>query len=117
DEGAGILNWVVEGFLRWREHGLEIPNKVVAATEEYREAEDTLLTFIQERMVAGPNESAYTDDVYRAWVAWSEARGERAGSSRELTEKIKARGIPVMVGTANRRRFAGLSLTTAPSEM
>jgi putative DNA primase/helicase len=47
-ELPGILNWALEGCLMWQEHGLEPPQEVQTATEEYREEMDPLGDFLAE---------------------------------------------------------------------
>ena len=39
-ELPGILNWMVEGCREWRANGLQVPEKLTAATQDYREDED-----------------------------------------------------------------------------
>jgi putative DNA primase/helicase len=52
-EGAGILAWMVRGCLEWQKRGLDMPDEVRQATEEYRENEDILGRFIKERLAFG----------------------------------------------------------------
>ena len=42
----GILSWMVRGCIDWQQHGLGEPVAVVAATNDYRAAEDILAVFI-----------------------------------------------------------------------
>ena len=35
-EKSGILNWLIEGLLRWRREGLAVPAVITNATDEYR---------------------------------------------------------------------------------
>ena len=46
-EASGVLEWLVRGCLRWQRDGLNPPEKVRAATEEYRRNEDLLADFLQ----------------------------------------------------------------------
>jgi putative DNA primase/helicase len=48
DEGPGILNWMLEGYLKWCESGLNMPSKVQEATQLYFEDNDILQQFIDE---------------------------------------------------------------------
>ena len=40
EERAGILNWAIQGCLKWQEDGLEPPEQVTSATDEYRNEMD-----------------------------------------------------------------------------
>ena len=44
-EAPGILAWIIRGCLKYQQMGLCPPEKVRAATEEYRRSEDLLATF------------------------------------------------------------------------
>src|SRR5262249_4271137 len=55
-ELAGILRWAVQGCLDWQRSGLTLPNRVRAATNEYRTAEVQVGQFVNDRCVVG---SAY----------------------------------------------------------
>ena len=48
-EADGILRWAVEGCLMWQREGLNPPDVVKAATEEYRQEMDALSEFIADR--------------------------------------------------------------------
>lgn len=47
-ESSGIFNWMIEGFKKYQEQGLEIPPDVVEATKAYKEEEDDIGQFIKE---------------------------------------------------------------------
>ncbi len=46
-EASGILHWLVEGFRMWRAEGLNPPDVVTAATDQYRRSEDLISQFIE----------------------------------------------------------------------
>ena len=48
-EGAGILNWMIEGCLLWQDHGLMAPTGVVAATSKYERESNPLNDFLEEQ--------------------------------------------------------------------
>ena len=47
-EAPGILAWIIRGCLKYQQMGLCPPEKVRAATEEYRRSEDLLADFLEE---------------------------------------------------------------------
>lgn len=49
DARKAVLAWAVRGCLEWQADGLAIPDRVIAATEEYREEMDPLGEFIEDR--------------------------------------------------------------------
>ena len=52
-ERDGILAWALEGCLEWQRMGLKPPPAVMAATEDYFEAEDAIGRWIDERCERG----------------------------------------------------------------
>ncbi len=69
-ERSGILAWLVRGCLDWQHHGLTIPSSILLATSKYREEEDRLLLFIDERCVVASHAIVGGDDLYSAYKAW-----------------------------------------------
>jgi putative DNA primase/helicase len=49
-ESSGVLNWLIEGCLKWQQDGclLKRPKSVETATQEYREESDPLNEFVAE---------------------------------------------------------------------
>lgn len=92
-EYGGILNWLVGGCLDWQRHGLGEPEKVKAATAEYRAAEDVLAEFIDETCIMGAGHSTRATDVRRKLDEWCKANGERSISTRRLGEYLAEQGI------------------------
>jgi P4 family phage/plasmid primase-like protien len=48
EEAPGILNWMIEGCLKWQKDGLKVPESIIEATQEYREEQDSLSDFFSE---------------------------------------------------------------------
>jgi putative DNA primase/helicase len=72
-EAAGILNWIVAGCLAWQRDGLQEPDAVLAATEEYRQESDVLAPFLDARCMTGDGLNVRADALYRAYRAWASA--------------------------------------------
>jgi len=52
-EGAGILNWMLQGLRDWSKGGLRTPGPIVQSTAAYREEQDVLGEWIAERCISG----------------------------------------------------------------
>jgi putative DNA primase/helicase len=50
-EAAGVLNWLVEGCLKWQSEGLNDPEDIRIHTSEYRASMDTIKVFLDEYYV------------------------------------------------------------------
>src|SRR4029077_16760638 len=75
-EGAGILRWMVQGALSWQKIGLAKPSVVRQATESYRDSEDVLKHYLQERTVLGKDFWVYDQELYSSYRNWCENNKE-----------------------------------------
>ena len=108
-ERDGILAWALQGCLEWQQTGLKPPEAVMAATEDYFEAEDALGRWIEERCVTGPSHWTGSSALFASWKSWAEANGEYAGSLKRFSETLTTRGFEKQ-DTRNARGFRGLAL-------
>ena len=90
-EWPGILRWMIDGCLEWQRIGLNPPKSVTEATKEYLAEEDAHSQWINECCVkSGWGSSA---SLFGSWRVWAEARGERVGTSKGLSEALKKQGF------------------------
>jgi P4 family phage/plasmid primase-like protien len=78
EEGSGILRWAVEGCLEWRQLGdLGTPASVVEAVKEYRDEEDFIGRFIDERYEVTGKDDDYVanPDLYQTYQIWCVMNG------------------------------------------
>lgn len=47
-ENSGILNWLIAGYAMWKKEGLEEPEAVRQANEEYKMDMDAVETFVND---------------------------------------------------------------------
>ena len=92
-EFPGILAWAVRGCLKWQESGLREPLIVQAATSAYRNQQDVLGTFLEERCVREPSACVNATALLREYHVYCEANGEYQMSGKEFAEALKRRGI------------------------
>jgi putative DNA primase/helicase len=69
DEGPGILKWLIDGCLEYQRIGLNPPQSVVAATDEYFLSQNTVAAWIEERCEVG---EALWDLSSRLFASWRE---------------------------------------------
>jgi len=76
-ERAGILNWMIAGALSYLECGLQIPEEVRAATEEYRDQSDAYGAFLRAACeVTGEDADMVSPgDLYAAFKVFCERQG------------------------------------------
>jgi putative DNA primase/helicase len=92
----GILNWALAGCLAFQEQGLNPPEKIVAATQQYKEEQDKIGEFIIEQLVTGAGAKEKMTTVMEAWRLWCNNKGYHPFGQRKLQEKLAARGINIV---------------------
>ena len=108
-ERDGILAWALEGCLEWQRIGLQPPASVLAATEEYFDAEDAVGRWLDERCDQGPLLQDTSQRLYADWKSWAEVNGEFPGSNKRFSETLVNRGF-ARANTNKARGFRGLAL-------
>jgi len=76
-EYPGILNWLIDGALRFIESGLPIVASVEEATKEYRSEMDPISDFIRDCVEPAPGHAETARTLYQAYVSWSMANAKR----------------------------------------
>jgi len=90
-ERPGILAWLAKGCLAWQREGLNPPKSVLAATAAYRDAEDTIKTFLGERCIEDQALHVRAGTLYAAYKAWAEGNGERSMTGTKFGRYIGER--------------------------
>lgn len=110
--GVAILAWLVKGCLLWQSEGLTEPEAVKSATQAYRDNEDVLHDFIEERCLASKAASISVSELYATYVDWAEKNENRPLGKRIFGEKLREKGFSVFVGNRNRKFWSGIRLGT-----
>jgi len=84
-EWPGILQWMIEGCLKWQAEGLDPPQSVIEATNTYLENEDTFATWIEERCELKPS---YTDTSAKP-LRVMEEMGRAYGRARDQPQGFR----------------------------
>jgi putative DNA primase/helicase len=92
-ELPGILNWAVEGCLRWQEDGLQLPASVMNATAEYRADSDQTRRFITEVCIEGEYASGMARNLYAAYRKWATDAGEEPVSETAFGRRLSEHGF------------------------
>lgn len=96
-EGSGILNWLIDGYLLWRESGLLIPEKVRVATDEYRSEANHLLQFFDGWCDFLPAAHIGATKLYDAYVLWAKENGydhiSKTSFGKKMSDNPKIRRL------------------------
>jgi putative DNA primase/helicase len=102
-EGAGILNWALEGLERLQNRGrFEVPADVEEATTQFRENNDVPALFVADRCVVEAIAREKAQELYEEYKQWCEDNGHRAQSSTRLADDWQRLGF-------ERKRIKGSS--------
>ncbi len=110
EEWGGILAWAVQGCLEWRRVGLNPPQAVREATDDYLAAEDSFAVWLEECTVLAQDwHFEKSADLFASYQAWAVRAGENPGTLKLFVGTLQARGYaPKRTGIA--RGFEGIQL-------
>ena len=92
-ERDGILLWAIQGCLEWQRIGLKPPARVVSATEEYLDSEDSMGRWLEDECVKSDRATITSEELFQSWKAWAEKQGEYIGSMKKFAEDLTKRGF------------------------
>lgn len=93
EEAQGILCWLVAGAKEYLANGLQTPETVLAATAEYRSAEDVVGSWLEECALIVDDSAVRTKagNVQESFRRWCDRNGHHPGKSA-LAEGLKRLG-------------------------
>ncbi len=93
EEAGGILQWIVEGAGMYLSDGLEPPEIVKVATDEYQKEQDDLADFIAEcGLVQDAAAFIPAHEVYGVYLEWAKGCATKPMGRRTLTRRLQERG-------------------------
>jgi putative DNA primase/helicase len=93
EELPGILNWALEGCLKWQKDGLRKPSAVEDATTEYRKDMDDLADFLDSCCDSASNAKTRSTDIFEAYTTWANENSIKNHlSQRAFSKELELRG-------------------------
>ncbi|MFD1330721.1 phage/plasmid primase, P4 family [Methylopila musalis] len=93
EEAPGVLNWLLDGVRLYAERGLEAPDAIRAATEEYRQDSDPLGQFIAQCVVKSPGMSVLAREMYDAYARWCRESAVNSLKETSFARRMSDRGF------------------------
>lgn len=113
-EMPGILNWAIEGCMKWQRDGLKEPKVVAEATGKYKDDMDILAPFLDEicYVEERENESIMIEakELYNTYERWCFNSGERSLGNRSFYRMLETKGFGKTKGTGNKTFLTGITL-------
>lgn len=85
---SGILNWCIEGYRLYKVEGLDEPDEVKAATEEYRVESDRIAQFMQQCLRKEKGSEIKASAVYSHYKTWCSDNGCKYESSQNFYKRL-----------------------------
>jgi putative DNA primase/helicase len=70
-EMSGILNWALEGCLKWQKEGLGMPESVVEATQDYKTAVDPTSLWVETRYTGKEDDTVPTGLLFDDYMKFA----------------------------------------------
>ena len=102
-----ILAWLVEGCMKYQANPVLVePQAVLEATNEYREENDPLAEWINDRCVVGPQYRAKPGDLMGSYNGWcvTNSGADRIESKTKWNKALEARGFTARRGEGEKRQ-------------
>lgn len=110
EEGAGILQWMIDGAVRVSTQGFNEPESVKLATQSYRHEEDHIAKFLDEKTLLADAAVVTKVSLYNAYREWCAENGEKPITQNALGREVKGRLGVQESETAGYRMFIGVEL-------
>jgi putative DNA primase/helicase len=94
-ELPGILNWALRGLADFLQFGMMYPDKVNAATQQYRESQDIIGHFLKAKCFLDPVVLSRASDLYERYKTWAADAKEFVLKERQFSDAMKKRGFEV----------------------
>lgn len=109
-EMPGILNWAIEGCLKWQQSGLNDPAIVMKATGDYKEEMDILGPFMFECCFKREDVQVEAKDLYEVYANWCFKNGEHQLKNRAFYRILESQGFKRERGNRNKYYIKGVTL-------
>jgi len=110
NELPGILNWAIDGCMKYQKNGLNVPKSVSDATKEYRTEMDLLIDWLDEYCSTNEKYSESSASLFISYEFWCEANEcNKYFDHRVFGRKLSDRGF-VSAKIKGVRCFYGIAL-------
>lgn len=107
-EGAGILNWLIAGYLDYLEVGLSPPQRVRETTDRYRAVSDSVGSFLATKTIRDSEGRVQSSELYSAYRAHCEVQEIPAVARGAFGKRVGRLGY--LRTKASRSWYRGLRL-------
>ena len=84
NEAPGIINWLIEGYNKYKKEGLTAPSCVLSATNEYKNEEDMILSFVEDCCTLKDEVCSTSGELYKGFKEYLFSIGEKRSTSQKM---------------------------------
>ena len=89
---SGIFSWLLDGYRMFAKEGLELSEKVHAATEEYQtDMQAETEGFFEGFLMPSANFRLKTSEIYQRYVSWTTGNGNNSLSAQDFVGELRHR--------------------------
>gem|GEM_PF-4502326 len=91
---SAILNWLLEGYRRYKAEGLTPPKKAESLLHEYRKDSDVVGLYIESCLVScNEKERSKTSEFYADFLKWCKNEGVAVLSQKEFVQILRQKSL------------------------
>jgi len=115
-QADGILEWIIEGAVKWYTSGLMLSPQIISQSAQYRTESDLLGQFFEDEINLDANSRSLDSAVYYEYTRWCINNGTRALAKKRFTQKLAERGIRIEKSNGS-RYYSGIDLKNSLDKM
>lgn len=93
-EAPAILRWCIDGAIAWQRRGLDVPERLRQASQDYFDEEDIIGQFLLEMTTDDPGGYVSSADLILQFNHWLDLQGLSPWTKTTLTKELRSRGYP-----------------------
>lgn len=106
-EITAIMNWAVEGYLKWQEHGLAEPQTIKDQRRTYRTEMDSIEAFIEECCELGDHHAIKGSKLFESYDHWAKENNQYRMTNTKFGREVSKKFTKF---TSNGVRYKGLKV-------
>ena len=106
-DGPGALNVLLRGFAKFQKTGIQIPESMTRATQQYRDDQDLFGQWLEDDCQLDGSSTTSKEDLYRNYKVWSESCGVRPLARQRFSRRLTERGLKTL---PDKRTVKGIEL-------
>ena len=108
-ESSGILNWLIEGAMRYHKHGLKTCDAVREAIADAKQASDTVALWIEECCKVKEDATVKAGEAFQSYRTFCRQEGRHALSIQKFNKAMNKKNYHTKKRNKN-NRYLGLRL-------